>query len=78
MAGVGVAGTRQQGPRSGGGSLHQQCGHGPGAGLPGGPQRQEHGDCVEEGRVLLSFRECMTKPEVHHVATEQVRGQSTR
>lgn len=53
-AGVGVAGPPQEGPRSDGGPLHQQRGHGPGARLPGGPQRQEHGDCVEERRVLLS------------------------
>lgn len=56
VAGVGVAGTRQQSLRSGGGSLHQQRSHGPRTGLPGGPQRQEHGDRVEEGRVYLSFR----------------------
>lgn len=56
VAGVGVAGARQQRPRPGGGSLHQQRGHGPRTGLPGGPQRQEYGDRVEEGRVFLNFR----------------------
>lgn len=54
-AGVGVACTGEEGPWPGRGTLYQQCGDGPQPELPGGPQRQEPGDGVEESPVLISF-----------------------
>lgn len=53
-ADVGVADPSEEGPRPGGGPLHQQRSNGPWAPLPGGPKWQEHGDRVEEGGVRLS------------------------
>lgn len=56
-----MAGAGEDGPGPDRGPLHQQRGHGPGAPLPGGPQRQEHGDRVEERGVLLSSSEGVTR-----------------
>lgn len=55
LAAAGLAGAEEERSGPDGGPLHQQHSHGPRASLHGGPQRQEHGDRMEERGDILKL-----------------------